>query len=559
VTRLTFGFAAVLSLISIIILRLQTGRVLAVFDFAYYTDVAIRIQHGLVPYRDIPLFASPGTFLELAGLFSFTGRDYFAIFALMAAKSAITCFAVVYLISARLRESDTRGRILIYGTISWISLLNVYALFFQPFYDADAVVAILISACLVVAAWTTPKTGTLRVTLLRVMAGMSILLPFFYKQTFGIAWLGILILAGMGAVFGSKENRGRVTTIGSGLLGAALLSIALLAVFGALHDWKYWTVDYPLTIRNSSYFALFGGLGVQERFIIGLLVVSGAVAASARASHALRNYPILILMIAPPLVWMYEFALAGVYSLDGASQVSLVWMPLLITCWLTAFLITAFRSPAWSIWDTILCATSAAAFAGLISQGFGGSTHSIWPIMILNVALVAAALTRLERYSRLWLITGGLVLTWIVFAVIAVDAYNMTRYAWIARPESPSAAAASFAWARTPGTFLADASKAATLFEKYSKLGPTTMFPGEEPVAFLTGEVPHSDISASDGTTNPSYDDLGGWLQRRGVKYVILRRDSQIPGDTRLSEIDDQLTHFSLVQKDDPFEVYERR
>lgn len=558
-TRLTCGFAVALSLVSVVVLRFQTSRVLAVFDFTYYTDVAIRMQHGLVPYRDIPLFASPGTFLELAGMFSVTGHDYVGVFALMAAKSVIACFAVVYLVSARLGRTDTRGRILIYGTISWVSVLNVYALFFQPFYDADAVVAVLVSASLVVAAWTSPATETVRLSVLRIAAGVSVLLPFFYKQTFGIAWLGILVLAGIGAAFGTRENRHRVTTIGIGLAGAVLFSMLLLTAFGVLHAWKHWTVDYPLTIRNSSYFALLGGLGGQERIIIGVLILAGAIAATARVSHALRNYPIVILMIAPPIIWAYEFALAGVYTLDGASQVSLVWMPLLIICWLAAFVLTAFRSTTWSIWDTVLCATSGSAFAGLISQGFTGSTHSIWPLMILNVALVAAALIPSQRYARLWLISLGLVLTWIVFAVIAVDAYNLTRYAWIARPEAPSAAAAPFKWARTPSSFLADASRAAALFEKYSRLGPTTVFPGEEPVAFLTGRVPHSDISASDGTTNPSYGDLAGWLERSGVEYLILRRDSQIPSDNRLATIDDQLGRFSLVQRADPFEVYKRR
>jgi len=61
-------FALVTSPIAVFLLWMQTHKILALFDFTYYTDNAVRILNGQVPYRDFTLFANPGSFYELAGV-----------------------------------------------------------------------------------------------------------------------------------------------------------------------------------------------------------------------------------------------------------------------------------------------------------------------------------------------------------------------------------------------------------------------------------------------------------------------------------------------------------
>jgi hypothetical protein len=137
---------------------------------------------------------------------------------------------------------------------------------------------------------------------------------------------------------------------------------------------------------------------------------------------------------------------------------------------------------------------------------------------------------------------------------------NLARYAWL-DPSGQANPIYGLSWSSTPGNSGVDTETAAELFIKYSKLGSTAVFPGEEPVAFVTGIIPATDVSASDRTTNPLFEDLQGWLQKNNNRYIIVREDGQSPEMTlvlteRIEELIEEL--YPLEQKG-PFTVYESR
>lgn len=556
-------FVLFTSSIAVFLLWTQTHKVLALFDFTYYTDNAVRILNGQVPYRDFMLFANPGSFYELAGVFWLFGTTYEAVFGLMAAQTIFVCVLVGLICFELFREVQQKYLVLAGLTASSVSVANVYFLFNQPYYDASATVSILLSMFLIIKSSAVNPNRSRYQWLWAFFAGSSILWPFLYKQTFGIAWSGLLLLGWAVALIGGKiKSNGTPYVLGFSL--TAFLCLFYLVVNDALVGWFEKTISYPLTIRNSSFFELFDQLRPLERPLILLVGLVGVIVLSNRAiSKPRKVFAFFVPILFPALV----FIAVVIPSLDEESRwqaISNIWisfLPLTLSSLILFMLLAVVGKKSFDLWDLLSFALIGSLITGWLSQGFISSSHATWPLVLIGVLMALRQNMKYlddKYFSFLFICSVAAVMVFVMG--IFISTMNLARYSWL-DPSGEAKPIYGLSWASTPGNAGVDTKTAAELFIKYSKMGKTTVFPGEEPVAFVTGIIPATDLSASDGTTNPLFYDLQNWIQNSDIRYVIVRDDGQSPGmSIILEERTEELTEgFYLVEQKGPFTVYAKR
>lgn len=556
-------FALVTSPIAVFLLWMQTHKILALFDFTYYTDNAVRILNGQVPYRDFTLFANPGSFYELAGVFAVFGTTYEAVFLLMAAQTIIVCILVGLICFELFRGVQQKYLVFAGLTASSVSVANVYFLFNQPYYDASATVAILLSMFLIIKSSAGNPNKSRYQSLWSFLAGSSVLWPFLYKQTFGIAWCGLLLLGWAVALIGGKI-KSNVTPYVIGFSLTAFLCLFYLVANDAVGDWFEQTISYPLTIRNSSFFQLFDELKSLERPFLLLIGLVGVIVLSNRAiSKPGKDFAFFVPILFPALF----FIAVVIPSLDQESRVQIIsniWisiLPLTLSSLILFMILAVFGKKSFDLLDLLSLALIGSLITGWLSQGFLLSSHATWPLVLIGVLIALRQNMKYldDRYfSFLFPFSVAAVMVFVIG--IFISTMNLARYSWL-DPSGEAKPIYGLSWVSTPGNSGVDTETAANLFTKYSKMGRTTVFPGEEPVAFITGIIPATDVSASDRTTNPLFDDLQNWMQVNDIRYVILRNNGQSPEvNSVLSErVEILIEDLYLIEQQGPFTVFELR
>jgi hypothetical protein len=76
----------VYSIISVFYVYFQSSQIISLWDFTNYTDIAVRILNGQIPYLDIPLYTQPGTFVELAISMLIFGKNIYAVYLVILIK-----------------------------------------------------------------------------------------------------------------------------------------------------------------------------------------------------------------------------------------------------------------------------------------------------------------------------------------------------------------------------------------------------------------------------------------------------------------------------------------
>jgi hypothetical protein len=211
--------------------------------------------------------------------------------------------------------------------------------------------------------------------------------------------------------------------------------------------------------------------------------------------------------------------------------------------------------------DLLSLALIGSLITGWLSQGFLLSSHATWPLVLTGVLVALRQNMKYlddKYFSFLFICSVAAVMVFVIG--IFISTMNLARYSWL-DPSGEAKPIYGLSWASTPGNSGVDTETAAELFIKYSKMGRTTVFPGEEPVAFITGIIPATDVSASDRTTNPLFDDLQNWMQVNDIRYVILRNKGQSPevNSVLYERVEILIEDLYLIEQQGPFTVYELR
>lgn len=557
------AFVLIISPIAVFLLWNQTHKIIALFDFTYYTDNALRILNGQIPYKDFTLFANPGSFYELAGIFAVFGTSYSSVFGLMAAQTISVCVFIGLICFELFRNVETNYRLFAGLTASSVSVANIYFVFNQPYYDASATLSILLSMYLIIKSSGSSPNRSISQWFWAFLAGSSVLWPFLYKQTFGIAWCGLLLVGWAVALVAGRIKSNLVPNV-LGFSLTAFLLLFYLTSNGALYEWFDLTISYPLSIRNSSYFALLEQLRPREKAFLLLIGIVAVLIFSNRAIAKPKKYLALFVPIFFPALFFIAQVILVLKDGSLLQSISSIWtslVPLTLSSLILFMLLAVVGKKTFDLWDLVSLALMASLMTGWLSQGFFGSSHATWPLVVIGVLIALRQNMKAIDYPRFGRLFFASMAAVIVF-VIGIYASSMTlaRYSWLGLT-GDAKPVYGLSWASTPGNSGVDTKTAAYLFLKYSNLGRTAVFPGEEPVSFVTGIIPATDVSASDGTTNPLFEDPQNWIRKNENRYVIVRNDGQGPHWAAIlpERIERLIRGLYVVEKKGPFTVYEVR
>ena len=140
----------VYSVVSILYVYYQSSQIISLWDFTNYTDLAVRILNGQIPYIDIPLYTQPGTFVEIAISMLIFGKNIYAVYLVILIKQVFIGYMLSSLIS-RLFENTLFNKLAV--KIIWLvlfALLSPWSVVPQNTYDADLAFAILLAIYLLI-------------------------------------------------------------------------------------------------------------------------------------------------------------------------------------------------------------------------------------------------------------------------------------------------------------------------------------------------------------------------------------------------------------------------
>jgi hypothetical protein len=142
-----------------------------------------------------------------------------------------------------------------------------------------------------------------------------------------------------------------------------------------------------------------------------------------------------------------------------------------------------------------------------LSQGLVGSSYAFWQIYAI-VLLISVNAINFEKLPKVIdSQTSKVVAFSLIILIVCISSYSfsLTRLDFVRNDEEISHYPKLYGWIGTPGNYLEETQVGINLFSKYSKLGKTAVWPGEDPVSLFSEFIPATDVSTSDQTTNPSY------------------------------------------------------
>ena len=123
--------------------------------------------------------------------------------------------------------------------------LGIYGIYPHPEYDCDTILTILVALYLLQRVGSSPLRNTI--------AGAVCVLPIFFKQNIGLAFLFILLATTVALTIFRRRQRLPISPqfwLLAGAVGAIAASLlAVQAVIG-LHNFVYWTITYARQRRQ---------------------------------------------------------------------------------------------------------------------------------------------------------------------------------------------------------------------------------------------------------------------------------------------------------------------
>jgi hypothetical protein len=538
----------------------QNTRVAVLWDLSYLLDSAWRFSLGQVPYREIPFAHAPLTFLLHAGLIRIFGRVYMPhvwCAALEAGIATVLTWRILRGLAAAQPGVSRPSRLWSLLLALPLVFVGIYGIYPHPIYDSDAALAVLLGLYLLQKAEAGDSGRT------AFAAGAVCVLPLFFKQNIGLAFLAAVVAYGtVGAIRGAKQKQGSApwSWLLTGVVAGLLTALALLQSWAGLRNYFYWTVTFAAQRRLPGV-ALLMGTYWQHSL---LWTIPAALAGAALLRwNRLRRRDLDVaaaLMLAAPFLWVLLSLPFTTDADERADQLLGLWPHLLLLSALLA--ITNLRPrvlargrlfPALLPW--VLLATIHGDF---LSQQLWGSTYAMWPLLML---LLWGLLQPVRRMA------GPLAIVISATLVVCGAAYSMSleRLDYIHR-DGPVMRASQpvLRGMATPGAALPqlEGLVAATNAEIPRDDG-VLLIPGEVPFFFATGRVPRFPILLFDRATDP-YSPQQTLVQARShdIRWLIVSRNPQLaqPALSNLDAIVSLLeTDFELQRPINGYDIYRRK
>jgi hypothetical protein len=517
-------------LVSLTLVIFQSSRRFSLWDFANYTDLGIRIAKGQIPYINFPLYTQPGSFYEIAFFTKFLGQSIYVIYLPIILKLVLLGVLVNLILNKVSLFYSKTSNLKRISIMVGMSFLNPWFILPQPTYDADLAFAIILGFFLVLISLELKDkliSSTSKVVLYTLFI-LSAWFPFFYKQTSGIIW--IILIHIFVIIFTRHLPKYLVTSL---LVGDTLILTTFYFFQEKYRLVTYWINDaikYPSEVRLTSSRSPLNQLlqlGDYKINLITILIFSLIIFFIIKRKS--KDLFFTTFLFSSSIYLIYYF----ITSFTDNERFS----------WDTLFALT-FLSIAFAVIYSIIFMKYSIILKALqmillltcivnfLSQGLVGSSYAFWQIYII-VLLISVNGINYGNLPKLGYINPSsvfaIILT-IFIASISSYSFSLTRLDFVRVDEDISYYPKLYGWIGTPGKYLEETQVGIDLFSKYSKIGKTTVWPGEDPVSLFSGSIPSTDISTSDQTTNPSYLEIDNWLSGFDIEYIIWKTRLHLPG-----------------------------
>ena len=547
----------------------QNAHVAVLWDLSYVLDTAARISHGQIPYRDFPLAHAPLTFALHALLIRLAGRVFFFHVLLIAALgglgTVLTWRIVLRSLARRIDRPGVAPLALLLAAP--LVFLGLYCVFPHPSYDCDAMLAVLLALFLL------QKLDDHQPTL-ALAAGAATVLPLFFKQNIGLAFLAAVVFL---VVLLLVANRFAPTRPGARVLwivlagAAAALALALFTLHGlvGLPNYLHWTLGFAAHRRMPGLAAMASIY--TDRFLLfsltsvvaGLLLLRGPLTGYGWAATAWARRAAFLLLAAPLLFPLAVLALYEESEVRGDAFLALFPVLLVLAGLLALARLRSFGSGL-ALAPLLPLAALAAAHGALMSQQLWGSTYALWPIFSYLLDEVLGELTLVPRAQWVGPMLG---LTAALALLICGIFYTVSeeRLSYIDLSEAVPATSThpALAGLHTPGPYLADFDELLNYAEtQIDPLDTILLLPGEDPFYFASGRAPRFPVLLFDPATDPfSPDALAAEARKQQVKWLILKHELQMDSDPtpdRAATLAALLPDYTLATHLRAYDVYRR-
>ena len=551
------------SIISILYVYFQSSQIISLWDFTNYTDIAVRILTGQIPYLDIPLYTQPGTFVELAISMLIFGKNIYAVYLVILIKQFFIGFMLSSLISKLFKNTlfDNLAVQLVWLVL--FALLSPWSVVPQNTYDADLAFAILLAIYLLIKFdnfYSQNRFINLFVSLIIVL--IIAYYPFFFKQTSGLVWLGFMHLYFFIAFIVFKNKMFRYLV----LLDIILISIFLFLEinFSFVSKWWQWAIEEPIENRYLPFRAPLAQLKSMSEYddiFITIIIISVVLIFVLRKFSLNRTFFIFLLtsFVVVPFNFLREYSLNDNYL---EINWSLLLAPSIFLILVLSLVFNLFNDSPFKI-KIITIFSIFTLMTNYLAQGIVGSSYGFFQLYLLLILLSFIPLVKNVNKDNFFIlkVISLLLVPFIFSSIVVYYSSSKIRMAYVRIDEEIGKYPVLYSWIGTPGEYLAETQTGIDLFEEYIEKGRTAVWPGEDPVALFSSSIPSTQVSLSDPTTNPFYNDVESWLKDQNIEYIVWKSRLHTPGMHQIStdQLEKASKDFYRIEKRGVYFVLKRK
>ena len=384
----------------------QNSQIAILWDLSYLLDTSWRIAVGQVPYRDFPLVHPPLTFLMQATIMRVAGRHYHlhvVYAAIVGGLGTVVAWRIILRILLDRIDSVRSAWAVSLLLAAPLTVLGLYSVYPHPIYDCDCAFAILVAIYLLQrlsSGESTPMHGP-RAWSMPALTGAALVVPVFFKQNMGLPFLlavvaGILFLVALrwiGKLRQIESIRMPAPAILLRVLAASaicsLVAIALLQITVGLVNYLHWTVRFAAE-RRLPGFADMLGVYEQPSFAWTLPCAGfGLLLLCLSLARRLWARVLAFCLLSAPLVGSLVYLFLNDDLDERADNLLALWPMLLI---LSAVMALIELRKGITLERLMPFFVLAAINGTFLSQQLWGSTYAIWPLLMILIAQMLAAI-----------------------------------------------------------------------------------------------------------------------------------------------------------------------
>ncbi len=566
----------------------QNSHLEVLWDLSYILENSYRISLGQIPYRDFPFPYAPLTFLTQAALIKLTGRVFFHHVIYCAVVNGLSVL-LTWRILLRILYATTNKRLLALVLTTPLAVLSVYGIFPHPFYDCDCTFVVLVCLLLLSrfqhrAADATRENGNVAIhagsLLESFFAGVLLVIPFFIKQNTGGAFLisavGCLVLLFLIDIY-RRRNITTYIVLFAGLIMGVGAAILLIHHFAGLHNYYRWTFRFAAQRRMPAFADM---IGMYTGTVWWLLPVAVGLVLSwlGRRNRQLGWSSVVFILV--PFVWPVIYLVLDNDASERAERLVNLWPSVLILSVVAIVPVIRHRSVADLLVPSIVIATVHGAF---FSQQLWGSTYALWPMFVILIAFVIAALcsgggsTVIEGANDISQVVpdGQVTISAVVLASVIsfclliaggfyVRSHERLDYADLDDGDLAHSTNPALKGVATRGSWLPDFDELVAYTDKEIPREDGILFlPGEDLFYYTTGRRPQFPVLMFDHTVNPySPQEIVDIAREKNINWLIVKNDLQLEEEPieRKDELMKLLMQeFESVDSLNNYEIYKRK